>query len=232
MAPARKRFRRCEVCLTSDSSRSLSFRIDVKATLDDLKAIIADKEGIPAEAIAFSLGEQELTERIRLGLAASGDWPLSEIYFKLKVNVMFMSGEAIEVQADLHTDVFTVMTEIQRLTGLWPDQMRIFKGTTRLPRYARLMEFDVHKDPTLSVFVKQLGPFKIFDQENGELFTMVVDPEDSFKDIKRRLSEDHSETPAESISLYHDGDYLADDYTLAQYNLDGTSTIEAIFHGE
>ena len=214
----------CQVHVSEE--RSCLLKLDQSTTLDQLRQMINEAEEIPIEHIALFRGKQELTDRIVYDLNMIGHWPCHHIQVKLSVNVTPMSGDTIRVLVFICDDVLDIMNEIQDHTGWWPDQQCLLWGSTMLVRRAPLTVYGVHKDPNLNLAVKQLGPFRIFDQD-GELFTMCVEPRDTIKEVKRKLSEAEG-TPEEYITLYHDGAELSDDErTLTSCNIEVTSTVEA-----
>ena len=221
----------CRIVVTNEW-RCIYIQVFRKSTLDDCRRMIHDSEGIPVEHIRLFSGVpplQQLTDKIRQGLAWIQRWPLDSMTVLLKVSITVMSGDTQNVLVPVHATVLDVMREIWCHARLWPDQQRLFFGSTLLRRDARLTEYGVEKNPNLNLAAKQLGPFKINNIEDNELFTMFVEPKDTIKYVKDKLSEAEG-TPTECISLYHEnGAVLSNERTLTSYTLDVTSAIKASF---
>ena len=220
-----RELKRCVVMVSED--QPILLELYESATLDDCRNMINSTEHIAVDHIVLSKGNQELTDPIVDDLKLIGQWPC-DMQVKMKVNVTMMSGETFSVQVYTGDDVLDLMWEIDAHTGYWPDQQCLVWGSTKLARRVPLTVYGIDKNPKLSLAVKQLGPFRIVDREDGELFTMTVEPGDTIKDVKDKLTEAEG-TVADCIMLFHDGEALMNFRTLASYNLDVTSTVEAYF---
>ena len=234
-----------QIFVKTHTGKIITLKVRAFVTIENVKAMIEDKIGIPLDCQALVFAEQLLIDKLtlynynihtghtlhllkRLGLIATDDfldnpWSLIKT---MRILVKLQTGKTITLKVQASDTIENIKVKIEDKEGISSIQQRLIFHGKELENEHTLSYYDVQNEDKLHLVLDvDMQIFvKILNTEFEKIITLSVEATDTIKNIKYKI-EDKEYIPYYQQILIFAGKQLKDRHTLLECNIFRGSTL-------
>ena len=147
------------------TGKTVSIEVEEGESIEDVKAKIAEKEGIPPEQQRLIFGGQQLQDAKTLHDYDVGDDATLHLVLRLRggmqLFVKTLTGKTVSIEVEEGESIEDVKAKIAEKEGIPPEQQRLIFGGQQLQDAKTLDDYDVGDDATLHLVLRLRGGPKL-----------------------------------------------------------------------
>ena len=230
-----------EIFVNTLTSKCIAIHAYPSDTVADVKQLIWESEGIPAELQKLIFGGKHLEDnRVISDYKIMKESTLHLLVHStegMKITVETDTDQTLTLEVEPFDTVKSVKHKIQEKQGIPTDQQRITFKTLDLHDSRILSDYNIQNESSLNLELRPAGSstgeeMEIFVKTlTGKTITIKVKSSNTVETLKEKIQSSQG-MPPNRQKLIFGARELKDGTTLSEYSLSNWSTVHVVLHGE
>ena len=221
-----------QIFVKTRTEKTISLETKPSDTILDLKEIIQNKEGIPADQQRLMFAGKELEDQYTLSNYNIQNESTLHMLLRVRdgmpIFVKTLTGKTLTIKVEPSDTILVLKEIIQEKEGFPADQQRLMFAGKELEDQYTLSNYNIQNESTLHMLLRVRDGMPIFVKTlTGKTLTIKVEPSDTILVLKEIIQEKEG-FPADQQRLMFAGKELEDQYTLSNYNIQNESTLHML----